>query len=200
VVSRGRPQVEWLVPLAPQTAGRAAPVAASSSRAPAPARVPAVLRLAVETAARVALPNAVAAAAVAVAPLGAEAAAGEAQPDAVAVAGEAQPDAVAAAEALPGVGAAAEVLPGAEAEAEEEPAVAEARGARDVPAGELPLGVAWVFRQDPVLPSEPPRSAPTARATGWSSVAWPSMRSWQAMLFSDVSCALGPAENSEAKS
>jgi hypothetical protein len=148
-----------------------------------------VLRLAVETAARVALPNAVAAAAVA--PLGAEAAAGEAQPDAVA-----------AAEVLPGVGAAAEVLPGAEAE--EEPAVAEARGARDVPAGELPLGVAWavawVFRQDPVLPSEPPRSAPTARATGWSSVAWPSMRSWQAMLFSDVSCALGPAENSEAKS
>jgi hypothetical protein len=188
VVRQGRPQAEWLAPLAMQTAGRCAPVAASSSRAPALAHVPAA-RPPVETVVRVVLPNAVWAAEVA--RLGAEVAAGEAQPD------------VAAAEAVAQPGAVAEeagARPDAAAE-EAEPAAAGAPVAQDVPEGELLSAVAWAFRQDPTLPSVPPRSAPTARAMGWSwSVAWPSTRSWQATLFSGVSCALGPAENSEARS
>ena len=179
--------------MAVRVAGRCAPVAASSSRAPAPARVPAARRPAVETAAWVAWPSAVGAAEVVRS--GAEAAAGVVQPDVAAAGAVALPDVVAA-----GVVA----QPGAVAE-EAEPAAAVARAAQDALEGELPSAVAWAvawaFRQDPVLPSVQPRSAPTARAMGWSwSVAWPSTRSWQAALFSGLSCALGPAENSEARS
>jgi hypothetical protein len=178
------PQAEWLAALVPLAAVRYAQVAAPSSRARVPSRVPAAQRPAVETAVRVAWPSAVGAAEVVRS--GAEAAAGVVQPD------------VAAAEGVARLGAAAAGVvaqPGAVAE-EAEPAAAVARAAQDVPPGELPSGVAWAFRQDLVLPSVPPRPAPTARAMGWSwSVAWPSTRSWQAALFSGVSCALGPAEN-----
>jgi hypothetical protein len=120
---------------------------------------------------------------------------GAAQPGVAAAAVVAQSD-VAAAVAQSDVAAVAVAQPDAAAEQAGAPA------AQDVPAERLsgpPSVVAWVFRQDRLLPSAPPRAAPTARAMAWSlSVAWPSMRWWQATLFSGVSCALGPAENSEA--
>jgi hypothetical protein len=68
------------------------------------------------------------------------------------------------AEAAAGVAA----RPGAVAAEVAQPDVAVAPGAQDVPEAELPSGVAWAFRQDPALPSVPPRSALTARAMGWS--------------------------------
>jgi hypothetical protein len=97
-----------------------------------------------ETAVQVALPNAAGAA-----PSGAEVAEEVVQPDVVAAAVAARPGAVAEEVAQPDVA----VAP---------------LGAQDAPEGELPSGVAWAFRQDPALPSVPPRSAPTARAMGWS--------------------------------
>jgi hypothetical protein len=165
---------------------RAAQPAVSSFaavRARAPARVPVAGRQpAAETAAWEASPNAAEA----------EEAA---QPDAEQPVGAARPGVEAAAGGRPDVAAGVVAQPGAVAE-EAEPVAAVARAAQDVPPEELPSGIAWAFRQDPVLPSVPPQPAPTARAMGWSwSVAWPSTRSWQAALFSGVSCALGPAEN-----
>jgi hypothetical protein len=95
-----------------------------------------------ETAVQVALPNAAGAA-----PSGAEVAEEVVQPD---------------------VAAAVAARPGAVAAEVAQPDVAVAPGAQDVPEAELPSGVAWAFRQDPALPSVPPRSALTARAMGWS--------------------------------
>src|ERR1700727_2757784 len=131
------PQAEWLAALVPLAAVRYAQVAAPSSRARVPSRVPAAQRPAVETAVRVAWPSAVGAAEVVRS--GAEAAAG----------GVVQRD-VAAAEGVSRLGAAAAGVvaqPGAVAE-EAEPAAAVARAAQDVPPGELPSGGAWAFRQD----------------------------------------------------
>jgi hypothetical protein len=105
---------------------------------------------------RVALPNAVGAAEEA--RLGAEVAAEVVQPDVAAARGVAQ---------LGAVAEEAGARPGAAAE-EAEPAAAGAPAAQDVPEGELLSAVAWAFRQDPTLPSVPPRSAPTARAMEWS--------------------------------
>jgi hypothetical protein len=171
-----------------RAAGRCAQAAARSSRAPVPAHVPAARPPGVEMAVRVAWPNA-------------EGAAAAVQPDVAVAVGVVRPDVVAAGAVVqPGAAAGVVVQPGAAAE-EAEPAAAGAPGAQGALEGELPLGVAWAFRQDPLLPSVRPRSTPTARAMGWSwSVAWPSTRSWQAALFSGLSCALGPAENSEARS
>jgi hypothetical protein len=200
-----RPQAEWvgsvlLLPAAGRSAEpelrpvglrRAAQPAAQQAvssfaavRARAPARVPVAGRqLAAETAAWEVSPNA-------------EEAEEAAQPDAEQPVGAARSGVEAAAGVRPDVAAGVVAQPGAVAEEAAEPVAAVARAAQDVPPGEMPSGVAWAFRQDPVLPSVPPQPAPTARAMGWSwSVAWPSTRSWQAALFSGVSCALGPAEN-----
>src|ERR1700727_2302839 len=79
------PQAEWLAALVPLAAVRYARVAAPSSRARVPSRVPAAQRPAVETAVRVAWPSAVGAAEVVRS--GAEAAAGVGQPDVAAAGG-----------------------------------------------------------------------------------------------------------------
>jgi hypothetical protein len=171
---------------------RAASQAAAEQAAPSFAavrvrtrvRVPAAARRPVaETAVPVASPNAE--------PLAVEAA----QPDVVAAEAEAQPD-VAAAEAV--------VLPGEEAGAgAAEPDVAEVAAVPGAQGGPVelpsapPSAAAWVSRQDPLPPAARRRPMPTAREMAWSSVAWLTMRSWQATRFSSLSCALGPGENSK---
>ena len=85
----------------------------------------------------------------------------------------------------------------AAAEVVAEPDVVGAAALPVVPAefpSEPPWAAAWVSRPDPVPPSAPPRSAPTARAMELSPIAWLSELSWQAALVVELSCALGPGE------
>ena len=160
---------------------RSAQPAASSSvavRARVLARVPAGVRRPAEMAAWGAVPHAARAAVAA-------------QPDAEAVAEVVRPDAAVAAEAEPDVAAEAAAL---------DVAAAGAAAPRAVPGGPAAArpseAVVWLS----LLPFAPRRSMSTARAMGCSSVAWPKGPSWQATQFSDVSCALGPGENSKVES
>ena len=195
VAQEGHPQQAEL--RAPEAGLCAQQAAAPSSRAPAPCRVlAAVQRRAVEglmvwlNAERAAAPDA-------------ELAVGElAQPDAEPVVAAAQSDVPAVlGVAQPGEEEAA-VQPDVAVLAVAQPGEAVVVAVRDGrPEGrpsELPW--AWAYRQDPVLPSVPLPSAPTARAKEWSSsVAWPSTRSWLATLFLDLSCAFRSWENFEGR-